>query len=67
MFVSAENEEDITKSQGDLLNTYTGMFPMGTWIDFTNRAQYLHGKWVTIVDESREPITLSEVRVYGSK
>ena len=37
------------------------------WFDFTFLGRYKPGPWVTIIDESKEPITLAEIRVYGSK
>ena len=38
---------------------------MDTWFDLINH--YKAGRWVTIIDESKEPITLAEIRVYGSE
>ena len=66
VFVSKENRP-MSESQGELVGDYRGEFPEGVSIDFVHFDTFLPGKWVTIVDESREPITLSEVRVYGSK
>ena len=44
-----------------------GKFPLNERLDFTYLGRYIPGKWVTIIDESKEPITLAEIRVYGSK
>ena len=35
-------------------------------IDFIKYEALLPGRWVTIVDQSKKPIILSEIRVYGS-
>ena len=35
--------------------------------ELSNTDGFLMGKWVTIVDESKQPIILSEIRVFGFK
>ena len=35
-------------------------------VDFIKYEALLPGRWVTIVDQSKKPIVLSEIRVYGS-
>ena len=57
----------MSESQGELLGDYPGEVPLGVAIDFTHSEDYLPGRWVTIVDQSRKPIILSDIRVYGSK
>ena len=57
----------MSESQGELLGDYPGEVPLGVAIDFTHVEDYLPGRWVTIVDQSRKPIILSDIRVYGSK
>ena len=53
------------ENKGDLFGSISGIFPLDTWFDLTY--QYKAGRWVTIIDESKEPITLAEIRVYGSE
>ena len=66
VFISSENHP-MSESQGELLGEYPGEFPSGVSIDFTHLEDFLPGRWVTIVDESKKPIILSDIRVYGSK
>ena len=53
------------ENKGDLFGSIGGSFPLDTWFDLINH--YKAGRWVTIIDESKEPITLAEIRIYGSE
>ena len=66
VFISSEYRP-MSESQGELLGDYPGEVPLGVAIDFTHSEDYLPGRWVTIVDQSRKPIILADIRVYGSK
>ena len=67
VFISSENHP-MNESQGELLGEYPGEFPLGVSIDFTHLDEdFLPGRWVIIVDESKKPIILSDIRVHGSK
>ena len=66
VFVSSEKQP--TDLSIHLLGSFSGEFPLSGMVDITfDGEEYKHGLWVTIMDESRLPLTLSEIRVYGSK
>ena len=65
VYVSPENRP-LTQSQGEKLDDYYGGVPLGMSVDFIKYEALLPGRWVTIVDQSKKPIILSEIRVYGS-
>ena len=69
--VYASENPPTVESIGRILGTIGGGFPLDTWFDLTylneGLGEYLPARWVTILDESKEPITLAEIRVYGSE
>ena len=66
VYVSSESRP-LTESQGEKLGQYYGGIPLGVSIEFINPGALLSGRWVTILDQTKKPIVLSEVRVYGRK
>ena len=50
-----------------LLGSYSGKIPPNGKVDVTYEEAYLRGKYVTIVNENRTPLSLQEVRVHGTK
>ena len=66
VYVSSESRP-LTESQGEKLGQYYGDVPLGVSIEFIKPGALLPGSWVTILDQTKKPIVLSEVRVYGSK
>ena len=65
--VYVASEDQLAKGQGFKLGQYYGGVPLGVSIDFIDNENLLPGKWVTIIDQSKKPIVLSEIRVFGSK
>ena len=65
--VYVSSEDPATETQGEKLGDFYGGVPLGYSIDFFKHDVLLPGKWVSIVDQSRKPIALAEIRVYGSK
>ena len=65
MIVSSK-AQSFKNISGYVLGTYNGSMPLDTKIDITGFG-YIRGKWVTIVDTSKSPLTLAEIRVYGAK
>ena len=65
MIVSNTLERDDAGHNAHLLGEYTGTLPLDQKIEITHTG-YLRGRWITIVDETT-PMTVAEVRVYGSK
>ena len=66
VYVSSENRP-MNEDQGEKLADYYGTVPLGASVEFINYDFLFLGNWVTIVDQSKKPIVLSEIRVYGSK
>ena len=66
VYVSSENRP-MNEDQGEKLADYYGTVPLGAYVEFINYDFMFLGNWVTIVDQSKKPILLSEIRVYGSK
>ena len=60
VYVSPENRP-LNQSQGEKLDDYYGGVPLGMSIDFIKYEALLPGRWVTIVDQSKKPIILSEI------
>ena len=65
--VYVSSEDPATENQGEKLGYFHGDVPLGYSVDLFKNGTLLPGKWVSIVDQSRKPIALSEIRVYGSK
>ena len=67
------SDEDIPLNQierrATILGKYHKTCPLGSVcvIDGGKLKDMVMGKWVTIVDESKQPIILSEIRVFGFK
>ena len=57
------------ESGATILGKYHKTCPLGSVcvIDGGKLKDMVMGKWVTIVDESKQPIILSEIRVFGFK
>ena len=56
--------------KGGELGSYNGNLAYDKKVDITYEpgfGLYLRGKWVTIVGTTTSKLTLSEIRVYGSK
>ena len=51
----------------NVLGNYSGKIPLNGKVDVTYEEAYLRGRYVTIVNENRTPLSLQEVRVYGTK
>ena len=73
VYVSDENFPlSEIRTSGEKLGEYPSTCPLGivcvikTETPLAN-PQPIIGKWVTIVDESNQPIVLSEIRVFGCK
>ena len=66
VYVSSESRP-LTESQGEKLGKYHGWVQPGVSVVFIKPEALLPGRWVTILDLTKKPIVLSEVRVYGRK
>ena len=50
-----------------VLGRFSGKIPLNEKVDVTYEEAYLRGSYVTIFNENRTPLSLQEVRVYGTK